>query len=117
MGILAAFNIKLSQSHSGDSPFFAKFKYPQIVRKTGVIIWLLAITGFVCAALAILDWTVPFALWQFSALLGLFASVFGLIFYWNAFPFFFPNKVGVIVVDLIIFISIYRIHWPPELFQ
>lgn len=49
--------------------------------------------------------------WSGYAVLAAWLSLAGLAMFWNAFPFLFPNKVGIICVDLFVLLSVYKTNW------
>ena len=106
--ILAIFPIvgkKLSPTHSSNSWLLTK-----LIGNTGTyvvafIIWPLALIGFVAGGFGLLGWFVPQAWWPSLTVGAAIISLLGLGLFWNAFPFFFPNKVGVIVVDVLALLS------------
>lgn len=104
LGILAALGVKLSPTHSPDSWLFTRLLGDTGARIIGFVIWLLALVGFVGAGLGLLGWLVPAASVPALAIGASVISLAGLALFWNAFPFFFPNKVGVIVVDVAVLV-------------
>ena len=79
----------------------------------GVVIWLIAIVGFLMAALALLGWGVPHAWWRQLAVVSAVVSLIGIVLFWNAFAAFF-NQAGAITVDLAVLIGLLVLHWPTE---
>lgn len=104
LGMLAAIGVKLSPTHSPDSWLFTRLLGDTGARIIGFVIWLLALVGFVGAGLGLLGWLVPAASVPALAIGASVISLAGLALFWNAFPFFFPNKVGVIVVDVAVLV-------------
>ena len=98
MGILPFRGKKLSESHSADSRILGPLIGDGPSRVVGVVIWGLVMAGFLLAAAGHLGWVVPDHWRQIAAVSAIF-SLAGLALFWNAFPFLFPNKVGVILVD------------------
>lgn len=99
MGILPLFGKKLSASHSADSWILGPLVGPVPARAIGSAIWILCIVGFLLAGTGFMGWIVP-GQWPAITAVTSVLSLAGLALYWNAFPFWFPNKVGVIVVDV-----------------
>ena len=104
LGMLAAAGVKLSPTHSPDSWLFTRLLGDTGARIIGFVIWLLALVGFVGAGLGLLGWLVPVASVPSLALGASVISLASLALFWNALPFFFPNKVGVIVVDVAVLV-------------
>lgn len=94
----------LSQTHSAQSWLLSRVLPETINRILAVILFSLALIGFVGAGLAMLGWLITPALWPSLALWASIASLVGLGLFWNAFPFFMPNKVGAIAVDVAVLI-------------
>jgi hypothetical protein len=115
MGILAVLGVKLSETHSPDSWLLTDLFGNSLTNIIGLLTWLLALLGFVGAGLGLAGWLVPHNWWQTLALSAAIISLVGLFFFWNAFPFLFPNKVGVICVDIAALICVLWLHWPPEI--
>ena len=55
--------------------------------------------------------------WGRLAVLGGSVSLLALVLFWNAFPFLFPNKVGVMAIDLWAIGSVLWLRWPAGLFD
>ena len=115
IGILAVAGIKLSSTHSSTSWLLTKLLGDSAIKITSSVIWLIAIIGFVGAGMGIQNWIVSQDYWQNLAKLAAIVSLVGLILFWNAFPFFIPNKAGIILVDMLVIISLYWIQWPRDL--
>lgn len=101
MGLLPLFGKKLSASHSSDSRILGPLVGTVRARAAGVFIWVLCIVGFLLAGVGFAGWLVP-GQWPAIAAITSVVSLAGLALFWNAFPFWFPNKVSVIVVDVFI---------------
>ncbi len=104
LGMLAVANVKISKTHSPHSWLLDKFLGNAASRVIGFIIWLLALVGFVGAGLGMLGWLVPPDVWPSLAIGASLISLLGLFLFWDAFPFLFPNKIGVIVVDVAVLV-------------
>ena len=102
MPLLAAFGLKISQSHSLHSWAFSSLIGEKPTTILAVMYWLLPLIGFVVAGLGMYDILISFNSWQQVALVSAIISSIGLVFFWNAFPFLIPNKVGVIVVNILV---------------
>ena len=117
MTALPIFGIKLSGTHSAESWLLAKFLGPGPAKGLCVVLHLLVLLGFVGAGMALSDWGLPWRSWERWALWASGLSLQGIGLFWNAFPFLVPNKVGVLTVDVFIFLSILVLRWPVGLFQ
>jgi hypothetical protein len=101
MGILPLFGKKLSETHSADSWVLGPLVGTSLSRAIGSVIWVLCMTGFLLAGLGFVGWLVP-GQWPMIAAVTSVVSLAGLALFWDAFPFWFPNKVSVIVVDVFV---------------
>lgn len=102
MGILPLFGKKLSESHSADSWVLGPLIGSAPARAVGTFIWILCIMGFLLAGTGFAGWIVP-VMWPAIAAVSAIISLIGLALFWNAFPFWFPNKVSVIIIDVFVF--------------
>jgi hypothetical protein len=100
LAILPVFGVKLSDKHSPSSWILTGLLGGTLASRFGFLIWISALMGFVGAGLGLLGWLVPTDWWQPLAIGAAITSLLGLFIFWNAFPFFFPNKVGVVAVDV-----------------
>jgi len=108
--LLAAFGLKLSSHQSLQSWAFSGLigEKPTII--LAVMYWLLPLIGFVIAGLGMYDILISFNSWQQVALVSAILSSIGLVFFWNAFPFLIPNKIGVIIINVLVFYCYNRIE-------
>jgi hypothetical protein len=81
-----------------------------------VIVHVLALFVFGVAGSALAGWGFQWVDWETVTVLGAILSLSALLLFWHAFPFFFPNKIGVIVVNLVALLAILVLRWPPGLF-
>jgi hypothetical protein len=114
MGILAVFGVKLSKTHSARSWLLSNPLGESVTNVIAVLVWALALLAFVGAGLGLAGWLVSHNWWKTLAISASIISLAGLFFSWNSFPFFFPNKVGVICVDAAVLVSLLWFHWPRE---
>ena len=114
---LPLFGLRLSDTHSPDSPAVARVVKPGPARGIGVILNLLALLVYLAAGLALAGWGLGGASWERLAVEAVVLSSVALALYWNAYPSLFPNKVGVIVVNALTLLSIFWLHWPPQIFE
>jgi len=109
MPIFAAFGLKMSFHHSLHSWAFSNFIGEKPTTIIAVIYWLLPLIGFIVAGLGMYDILISFNSWQQVAVVSAVFSSIGLVFFWNAFPFLIPNRIGVIVVNVLVFYYYNRI--------
>ena len=112
LGLMPIFGIRLSANHSTESWALTGPLGDTAARVIAVGLWLFATVGFVCAGLGLLGWIVAQEWWRPLAIGASIASLVGLALYLNAFPFTFPNKIGVIAVDVAVLVSLLWLHWP-----
>lgn len=111
------FGIRLSDSHSSLSPLLDTSLGTGLSSGLCVLLNGAALIGFCLAGMALAGWGVPRELWERLALVAAGISLLGLILFWNSYPFLFPNKVGVLAVDLWALVSILWFRWPGGLFD
>ena len=101
MGLLPLVGKKLSDSHSADSWVLGPLVGASLSRAVGSVLWVFCMVGFLLTGLGFMGLIVPVQ-WPDIAVVSSVISLAGLALFWNAFPFWFPNKVSVIVVDVFI---------------
>jgi len=116
MGVVTALGFKLSNSSSYESWFFSNLLGEKMTRIICLMIYLLAFLGFVASALSFKDWLIPHDFWQTLAFYSAIISLFGVVFFWNGLAFTF-NKIGAIIVNLMVILSIQWLHWPEDIFE
>ena len=114
---LPLFGLRLSDTHSPDSPLVARVVGPGPARGIGVILNLLALLAFVGAGLALPGWGLSGASWETLALEAVVLSSVAMALYWDAYPFVIPNKVGVAVFNALTLLSILWLRWPAGVFD
>lgn len=114
---LPLFGIRLSASHASTSWLLDGVAGPRAISTVCVGLNLLALLLFVGAGLGVAGWGVPRESWGRLAVLGGSVSLLALVLFWNAFPFLFPNKVGVMAIDLWAIGSVLWLRWPAGLFD
>ena len=111
------FGVRLSDSHSSASSLLGEGVPPTVASGLCVILNGGTLLLFLLAGLALAGWGVPRELWERLALLAAGISLLGLVLFWNAYPFLFPNKVGLILVDLWAVASVLWLRWPEGVFN
>jgi hypothetical protein len=112
LGMLSTAGLKLSDTHAPNSWLFTPLLGGTPARVVGFVFWLAALLTFVGAGLALAGWAVPRPWWHSLAIAASVTSLAALVLYWHGLPFFFPNKVGVVAVDLAVLYSRLWLHWP-----
>ncbi len=67
-----------------------------------VVLFGAAGLGFIAAGLGVFSWFIPQDSWQNLALVSAVISLVALALFWNSFAFLFPNKIGSIVVNVLV---------------
>ncbi|MDX1416678.1 MAG: hypothetical protein R3293_20930 [Candidatus Promineifilaceae bacterium] len=67
-----------------------------------IILFAIPFFGFIAAGLGIFGFLVPYDWWQTLAIVSAVVGLIALALFWHAFPAFFPNKLGAIIVDLLV---------------
>jgi len=114
---LPLLGVRLSASHSSRSPLLEGLVGTGAASTVCVALNLGALVLFVGAGLGVAGWGVPREAWGRLAVLAASTSLLGLALFWNAFPFLFPNKIGVLALDLWTLAGILWLRWPTALFD
>jgi hypothetical protein len=83
-------------------------------RLIGMILFAMALTGFLGAALGLLAWGVPHEWWRTLAVVSAVVSLAAVVLYWNALIFFIPHKVGALSVSIATLVCLLWLSWPAE---
>lgn len=78
------------------------------------VLWSLGGILFVVAGLGLLGLIVPQEWWRGAAVAGAIVSLLTIGLFWEALPFFMPNKVGAIAVDVAVLVGILVAAWPTD---
>jgi hypothetical protein len=114
---LPLFGVRLSGFHSTESWLLGRVLEGGIASGICAVLNPVALLGFVVAGLGLAGWGVPRELWGRLAVLAALVSSLALLLFWNAFPFLFPNKIGVMVVNVWAVGSVLWFRWPLGLFD
>jgi hypothetical protein len=114
LGILAALQLSTIDSWSSRSWLLTGLIGDTASRVISFVLFLAALLGFVCAALALMDWLLPHEWWRSLSMISATISFIALGLFWNAFPSFFPNKIGAIVVNIAVLVCLLWLEWPTE---
>ena len=80
-------------------------------RILGLVVWVVLTIGFLLVAAGTLGWTPMQGSWRGVAVVLAIISLVAVVLYWNAFALIF-NKVGAIVVDVVIIVGLLFADWP-----
>ncbi len=114
LGLLPLVGLRLSRTHATTSWLLTDRLGATATRGVGLTLWLVALIGFVAAGLGLFDWLVPRDFWEPLAIAAASVSLVAIASYWDGLPFFIPNKVGAIAVDLAVLVYLLWLHWPPD---
>lgn len=102
MAFFPAFNWASSESWHYRSWLLSRILGDTVSRIIVVVLFGAAMLGFIAAGLGVFGWLVPHDSWQILALVSAVVSLVALGFFWNAFVALFPNKIGSIVVNVLV---------------
>jgi hypothetical protein len=111
LGLFPPFGLGKAASWSDQSWLFTSLLGEALTRWIGVIIWLLATVGFVIGGLGLLGTPTPLPWWRSLALAAALISLAGIVLYPQAFPGLL-NTVGALVVDVVVLVALFWLHWP-----
>lgn len=117
LAVLPLADVRLSDDHSFRSWILDPLVGPGAARGAGIVFWTVPLAAFIAAGLGLMGWLLPQESWGSWAVLAATVSLVALVAFWNGLPFFFPNKVGVLVVDLCVLASVLWLRWPGPLFS
>ena len=113
-GVIASFGVKINNANATHSWLITDQNMSKVI--CIILFVLTAITG-ITAALSLMELIIPHYLWQNLALVSAVLSTACLIIFPDGFAMFF-NKVGAVVVNIIIYYSIlFHQKWPSVLFE
>ena len=114
MGVLPALKLGSVEGWNSRSWLLTPILGETISRILSIILFLVALVGFVASALALLGWVVPHDWWRTLAVVSAVISIVTIVLFWNAFVSFFPNKVGALGVDIAVLVCLLVQNWPTE---
>ena len=115
-GVIAGLGVKFNESNSTIS-WLIKGLGEDTNRYLCLALYLGAAIGGILTAMSFVGVLVPEGIWQTMALITAVFSTLSLVLFPNALAMFF-NKVGAVLVNLIIYYSIlFNGNWPSEVFE
>jgi hypothetical protein len=114
MGLLPIVGLSTIDSWNAQSWLLTGILGDTFSRAIAFVLFLVPTIGFVGAALALMDWLVPHAMWRSLALYSSIISLVAIFLFWNGFVTLFPNKIGAIAVDVITLVALIWASWPTE---
>ena len=122
MGIIPALQLRFFQNQTGawaqnwssHSWLLTPLLGEAASRILAIILFSVSLVGFAGAALALMGWLVPHEWWRTLAIVSAVISLVALAFFWNAFIYLFPHKVGAIAVNVAVLVGLLWANWPTE---
>lgn len=114
MGVMPALKLVNVEGWNSRSWLLTPILGETISRILSIILFLVALVGFVASTLALLGWLVPHDWWRTLAVVSAVISIVTIALFWNAFVSFFPNKVGALGVDIAVLVCLLVLNWPTE---
>jgi hypothetical protein len=114
MGILPALQVGNVKGWNSHSWLLTPLIGETASRILSIILFVVALVGFVASALALLGWLVPHEWWRALAVVSAVISIVTIVLFWNAFVALFPNKVGALGVDIAVLVCLLVVNWPTE---
>jgi hypothetical protein len=112
---MAAMNLSKLEGWSSRSWLLTGLIGETASRVISFLLFLAALVGFIGAALALMGWLLPHEWWRSLSVVSAAISLVSLGLFWNAFPSFFPNKIGAIAVDIAVLVGLLWLEWPTEM--
>jgi len=106
LGLLPALGFRLSEGHAPGSWLLSGLMGDGRARLLGALCWLASGTAFVGAGVALGGWGLSRDHWTMLASAAAVVSLATVLLFWNGLPFFFPNKVGAILIDVLVLVSV-----------
>ena len=79
-----------------------------------ILLYGVALLGFLGAALALLGWGLPHEWWRTLAVFSAVVSLLALLLFWNALIMLFPHKVGALAINIATLVCLLVLNWPTE---
>jgi hypothetical protein len=111
LGLFPTVGLGKAASWSDQSWLFTSLLGEALTRWIGVVVWLLATGGFIVVGLGLLGTATPLPWWRSLAMAAAIISLVGIVLYPHAFPGLL-NTVGALVVDIIVLVALFWLHWP-----
>ncbi|TFH01965.1 MAG: hypothetical protein E4H13_03470 [Calditrichales bacterium] len=116
-GILAAFGVQVGATQSANSWIFTDLLGDKAAKGLAILLYLSATVCFIAAGISLQGWALTMRNWQGLAVIAAIISLVALGSFWNGFPYLFPNKIGAILVDGLLLVTLLWLRWPPELME
>jgi hypothetical protein len=122
MGVISALKLinvdrsegSVFRNWSSDSGLLTDLLGDPASRVVCTILYLVALIGFLGAALGLMGWGVPHDWWRTLAIVSAVISLVALVLYWNALMLLSPPKVGALAINIATLVCLIWSKWPSE---
>ena len=111
LGVMPVLGMARDENWSDDSPLLWGMLSPRATRGVAVVLWLLAMTGFVVSGVALAGMFLSLSVIRYLCVASAFVSLLALTLFWNAFP-SIVNKVGATIFDAGVVAAVLAAPWP-----
>jgi hypothetical protein len=110
LGVMPVLGVAKDEDWSDDSPLLWGMLSPRATRGFAVVLWLLAMAGFVVSSLGWLGLILTIDLVRYLCAASAFVSLLALTLFWHAFPSTL-NKVGAAIFDVAVIAAVIAVPW------
>jgi hypothetical protein len=112
IGIMQSLRIAtVNPEWNGDSWLITGFAGTSVTQAVGVLVWTVALVGFVLAAAVVVGW-LPETWWAPLAVGSSLLSLAGILLFPAAFP--MTSTLGALVVDMVVLGAVLWADWAPS---
>jgi hypothetical protein len=111
LGYFPIFGWAKAEGWTGDSWILSGPAGVTATHAVGIVLWTVALVGFVVAGLGVLGVFVPATWIRPVAVVASVVSLVGIVLFWDAFP-SIVSKVGAIGIDVVVLWAVLVGHWP-----
>lgn len=112
MGVLTATRVINTDTWNSRSWLLTGLLGDPLARIIALVLWAVTVVGFIAAGAGAFGWPVTAGGWRTIAVVMAVISLIALGLYWNAFAVLFPNKIGSIVVNIVVLYAVLLANWP-----
>jgi len=111
LGVMPVLGMAKDENWSDDSPLLWGMLTPRATRAVAVVLWLLAMAGFVVSSVGVAGFFLSLDLVRYLCVASAFVSLLALTLFWHAFP-SIVNKVGAAIFDVGVLAAVLAAPWP-----
>jgi hypothetical protein len=111
LGVMPVLGMAKEENWSDDSPLLWGMLTPRATRGFAVVLWILAMAGFVGAGLGVVGIILSPDGVRYLCVASAFVSLLALTLFWNAFPSIL-NKIGAATFDVSVIAAVLAAPWP-----